>query len=82
MESLLYFGDQQSKADSPLTINEQELLRGIFKGAQTEGGGSMQSSTISSDSILKLIMRWSNEHHLYCSHFLEASSWNCGKLIS
>lgn len=33
VESLLYFGDQQSKADSPLTINEQELLRGTFKDA-------------------------------------------------
>lgn len=33
VESLLNFGDQQSKADSPLTINEQELFWGTFKDA-------------------------------------------------
>lgn len=30
------------KANSPLSVSGQELLKGAFRGAKVEGGGSMQ----------------------------------------
>ena len=32
----------------------QELLKGGFRGAQAEGGGYVQSNTVSSDSRLEI----------------------------
>ena len=42
------------KADSPLTIRGQELLKGSFRGAQPEGGATCRNSTGSSDRHLEL----------------------------
>ena len=34
--------DSRPKANSPLTVSGQELLKGRFRGTQVEGGGYMQ----------------------------------------
>ena len=78
--------DACAKTDSPHYNRGQELL-------QTEGGPTCKNSTISSDNHLEIGHRWSDQHHLecfkysqsavpesICSHFLEASSLNCGSL--
>ena len=97
-ENLLYSGGQQPgekvdscpKAYSPLLIRRQELLKGSFRGALRRWGATCRAARSAPTVILKLVMRWSDQHHLDCSkcnepsipelfysHLLEASSRNC-----
>ena len=61
-ESLLYSGNQQpgekvdscTQVDSLLSIRGQELLKGSSGSVYAEGGGYVQNSTVSSDSLLEI----------------------------
>ena len=61
-ESLFYSGNQQpgekvdscTQVDSLLSIRGQELLKGSSGSVYAEGGGYVQNSTVSSDSLLEI----------------------------
>ena len=55
------------KATSPpLTISVQDLLKGSFRGVWMEGGLHAETAQLALTLTLKLVMRWSEQHHLDC----------------